>query len=338
MCAAKVATRRADDLADGDARGRRARRVGVHAHPDHAPRPRRPPRPVHGGPAPGGTCSRSDALTVEVAEANGWDVDERAAEAEEIELDGIKAKEGCWDVLGYAWAAVTSGSTWREGLRAVRRAARLGAGRGGHRRRQRLARPRPRPAVLRRRRLRRARRRRRRRAHVRPLAPRARARASPRPTSTGGTYVRAQLGDGDLADYFTKMAHEVTAGHRKEGRTPRRPDSDAATRRRGRHLRGPRWPAGGSGRKPPTAAANSPGPPADETSAILLGSGGGQRRGDRRRRSGSRCPDRPSGRHPGMARDLWERLHLAHRRRGARPRRRSCLARSTRIGVAGRDR
>ena len=30
---------------------------------------------------------------------------------------------------------------------------------------------------------------------------------------------RAQLGDGDLADYFTKMAHEVTSGHRKEGRT-----------------------------------------------------------------------------------------------------------------------
>ena len=29
---------------------------------------------------------------------------------------------------------------------------------------------------------------------------------------------RAQLGDGDLADYFTKMAHEVTGGHRKEGR------------------------------------------------------------------------------------------------------------------------
>ena len=29
---------------------------------------------------------------------------------------------------------------------------------------------------------------------------------------------RAELGDGDLADYFTKMAHEVTGGHRKEGR------------------------------------------------------------------------------------------------------------------------
>lgn len=27
-----------------------------------------------------------------------------------------------------------------------------------------------------------------------------------------------QLGDGDLADYFTKVAHEVTSGHRKEGR------------------------------------------------------------------------------------------------------------------------
>jgi len=27
-----------------------------------------------------------------------------------------------------------------------------------------------------------------------------------------------QLGDGGLADYFTKVAHEVTGSHRKEGR------------------------------------------------------------------------------------------------------------------------
>ena len=43
---------------------------------------------------------------------------------------------------------------------------------------------------------------------------------------------RAQLGDGDLADYFTKMAHEVTGGHRKEGgarggRTPMQLLADA---------------------------------------------------------------------------------------------------------------
>ena len=29
---------------------------------------------------------------------------------------------------------------------------------------------------------------------------------------------RVQLGDGDLADYFTKIAHEVTGSHRKDGR------------------------------------------------------------------------------------------------------------------------
>ncbi|GLZ49224.1 hypothetical protein Acsp06_54090 [Actinomycetospora sp. NBRC 106375] len=29
---------------------------------------------------------------------------------------------------------------------------------------------------------------------------------------------RVQLGDGDLAEYFTKIAHEVTGSHRKEGR------------------------------------------------------------------------------------------------------------------------
>lgn len=31
---------------------------------------------------------------------------------------------------------------------------------------------------------------------------------------------RVQLGDGDLADYFTKVAHEVTSSHRREGRRP----------------------------------------------------------------------------------------------------------------------
>jgi hypothetical protein len=43
---------------------------------------------------------------------------------------------------------------------------------------------------------------------------------------------RVQLGDGDLADYFTKIAHEVTGSHRKEGhraggRTPMQLLADA---------------------------------------------------------------------------------------------------------------
>ena len=37
------------------------------------------------------------------------------------------------------------------------------------------------------------------------------------PTSTADLR-RVQLGDGDLAGYFTKIAHEVTGSHRKEGR------------------------------------------------------------------------------------------------------------------------
>ncbi len=51
---------------------------------------------------------------VQVAEANGWDVDEHQAEADAIELDSLKAQEGCWDVLSYAWQRVTSGSSWQE--------------------------------------------------------------------------------------------------------------------------------------------------------------------------------------------------------------------------------
>jgi len=31
---------------------------------------------------------------------------------------------------------------------------------------------------------------------------------------------KVQLGDGDLANYFTKVAREVTGSHRKEGRAP----------------------------------------------------------------------------------------------------------------------
>ena len=173
----------------------------------------------------------------EVAEANGWDVDERAAEAEDIELAGIKATEGCWDVLGYAWAAVTSGSTWvkdsqlswavssgwarvvevtdgvngwhvhvhallcfADDVSAELVAANVGARMFGRWRR-------------------------------------ALERKSFDASNEHGWDLRkAQLGEGDLADYFTKMAHEVTGGRRQARPQPPRTNSYAATRRCCRHL------------------------------------------------------------------------------------------------------
>ncbi|MDD7926099.1 hypothetical protein [Actinomycetospora chibensis] len=154
----------------------------------------------------------------EVAEANGWDVDERAAEAEEIELAGIKAREGSWDVLGYAWAAVTSGSTWVKdsalfgGLLGWARVVEVTDGANGWH------------------------------VHVHALLCfaddvsaelvaagigarifgrwlRALERKGFDASDEHGWDLRkAQLGEGDLADYFTKMAHEVTGASQKDGR------------------------------------------------------------------------------------------------------------------------
>ncbi|GAA4881457.1 hypothetical protein [Actinomycetospora straminea] len=232
VCAAKIATRRADDLATvmravdeagGSAfmltltmRHDRRDRLGL-SREDRTRRNQLEER-------------RADR---QVAEANGWDVDERAAEAEEIELDSIKAREGCWDVLGYAWSAVTSGAAWQKdaglfgGLLGWSRAveATWSERNGWH-------------------------------VHIHVLlcfaeqvsaeivAASIGARMFGRwrraldrrgfsaSVEHGWDLRRAQLGDGDLADYFTKMAHEVTSGHRKDtkshgGRTPMQLLADA---------------------------------------------------------------------------------------------------------------
>ncbi|NMO93126.1 hypothetical protein [Actinomycetospora sp. TBRC 11914] len=217
VCAAKIATRRADDLAtvvravDGlggsaflltlTMRHERGDRLGLTSE-QRARRNRLEER----------------LADVQVAEANGWDVDERQAEADAIELDSLKAQEGCWDVLSYAWQRVTSGSSWQEdserfgGLLGWARAVEVTDGDNGWH------------------------------VHLHVLlcfreevsADLARAalglrlfgrwrRALERKGFSaseehGWDLRRAQLGDGDLADYFTKMAHEVTGGHRKEGR------------------------------------------------------------------------------------------------------------------------
>ncbi len=220
VCAAKIATRRADDLATvmravddlgGSAflltltmRHERGDRLGLTSE-QRARRNRLEER----------------LANVQVAEANGWDVDERQAEADAIELDSIKAQEGCWDVLSYAWQRVTSGSSWQEdcqrfaGLLGWARTVEVTDGDNGWH------------------------------VHLHVLlcfreqvsADLARAALGPRlfgrwqralqrkgfsaSEEHGWDLRRAQLGDGDLADYFTKMAHEVTGGHRKEGRARR---------------------------------------------------------------------------------------------------------------------
>jgi hypothetical protein len=217
VCAAKIATRRADDLATvmravdelgGSAflltltmRHNRGDRLGLTSEG----RSRR-------------TRLEARLADVQVAEANGWHVDERQAEADTLELDSLKAQEGCWDVLSYAWQRVTSGTSWQEdcerfgGLLGWARAVEVTDGDNGWH------------------------------VHLHVLmcfreqvsADLARAALGPRlfgrwnralgrrgfsaSEEHGWDLRRAQLGDGDLADYFTKMAHEVTGGHRKEGR------------------------------------------------------------------------------------------------------------------------
>ncbi|MFC5142349.1 hypothetical protein ACFPK1_29265 [Actinomycetospora rhizophila] len=218
VCAVKVATRRADDLA--------AVMRAVHEQGGSAFMLTLTMRHSRGDRLGLSTADRRrrDLLEErradrEVAEANGWDVDERAAEAEEIELVGIKANEGCWDVLGYAWAAVTSGSTWVKdsalfgGLLGWARVVEVTDGANGWH------------------------------VHVHALlcfaddvsaelvAAGVGARMFGRwrralerkgfdaSDGHGWDLRKTQLGEGDLADYFTKMAHEVTGAASKQGRS-----------------------------------------------------------------------------------------------------------------------
>lgn len=143
----------------------------------------------------------------------------RRAEVDAIELDSIRAQEGCWDVLSHAWQRVTSGSSWQEdserfgGLLGWARAVEVTDGHNGwhvhlpvllcsaSRSPSTSSGP---PPV--------------RASSVGGAAPWKR-RGFSASEENGSDLRRAQLSDGDLADYFTKMAHEVTGGHRKEGRT-----------------------------------------------------------------------------------------------------------------------
>ncbi|GAA4834244.1 hypothetical protein GCM10023201_23120 [Actinomycetospora corticicola] len=216
VCAAKIAARRADDLATvmrtvddlgGSAflltltmRHVRGDRLGL----TRTERSRRKELEDR-------VWSRS------IARRNGWDVDVDQAASDDDELAALVASEGCWDVLSYAWRSVTSGAGWQAdserfgGLLGWARAVEVTHGVNGWHvhihvllcfREQvsaDLARAALGPRVFGR--------------WSRALGRRGFS-ASP---EHGWDLRRAQLGDGDLADYFTKMAHEVTSGHRKEG-------------------------------------------------------------------------------------------------------------------------
>jgi hypothetical protein len=154
----------------------------------------------------------------EDAETLGWDVDEHRAEADAIEEAEIRSRRGCWDALGQAWGAVVSGAQWQNdkerfgGLLGWCRVVEVTDGENGWH------------------------------VHVHALLCFARDVPAELVAATVGAHAfgrwaralerhgfdacdehgwdlrKVQLGDGDLADYFTKVAHEVTGSQRKEGR------------------------------------------------------------------------------------------------------------------------
>ncbi|GAA4808452.1 hypothetical protein GCM10023200_52790 [Actinomycetospora chlora] len=219
QCAAKIATRRADELskvmravddAGGSAflvtltmRHDRGDRLGLTK--DERTRLRQ---------------LEDNRAGYEAANASRWDFDERQAEADAIEENTLRQRKGCWDVLSDAWARVTSGAAWKAdqelfgGLLGWARVVEVTDGDNGWH------------------------------VHIHALlcfgahvsaelvAGSVGARMFARWRAAlerkgfdasedhGWDLRKVQLGDGDLADYFTKIAHEVTGSHRKEGRRP----------------------------------------------------------------------------------------------------------------------
>ncbi len=254
QCAAKVATRRADELATvmhtvDELGGSAFMWTGTMRHwaGDRLGLPRDDRRRI-------GVLEERLA-DVHVAEANGWDVDERQAEADAVELDTLRGRRGCWDVAGDAWAKVTSGAAWSKdqdacgGLLGWARVVETTDGTHGWH------------------------------VHVHALlcfaddvsadlvAAGIGARMFSRwqgellrqgfdaSEAHGWDLRKVQLGDGDLANYFTKIAHEVTGSHRKEGRraggrTPMQVLADAVdTYEEGNLARWWEWEAASEGRR-----------------------------------------------------------------------------------------
>ncbi|MDD7926950.1 hypothetical protein [Actinomycetospora chibensis] len=154
----------------------------------------------------------------EAANSNLWEFDEREAEADAIEEHTLRQARGCWDVLSDAWARVTSGGAWQAdqelfgGLLGWARVVEVTDGENGWH------------------------------VHIHALLCFGQQVSAELVAGSVGARMffrwraalkrkgfhaseehgcdlrRVQLGDGDLADYFTKIAHEVTGSHRKEGR------------------------------------------------------------------------------------------------------------------------
>jgi hypothetical protein len=168
----------------------------------------------------GATCSRNAARTARSPRPTGGTSTSAPPRPRRSSSTPIKAREGCWDVLGYAWSAVTPGAAWQKdsflfgGLLGWARAVEVtwGERNGWH-------------------------------VHIHVLLCFAEQVSADLVAAGVGSRMfgrwrralerrgysaseehgwdlrRVQLGDGDLADYFTKMAHEVTSGHRKDTRS-----------------------------------------------------------------------------------------------------------------------
>ncbi len=245
---------------DGDASGRRRRRVGVHADPDDAPRPRRPARPVPRGPLP---ARRARGPRRDARRGRGQRLGRRRARRRS-RRDRARRHPLPRRGLGRARLRVVFGHLRvgvDQGRRELRRAARLGPRRRSDvERAQRVAPAHPCAALLWRAGIRRPRRRLRRRADVRALAPRARAqgllrlrgaRLGPAPGPA------RRWGPGRLLREDGPRGHQRTP--QREHRQPWWSDADAAARRGRRHLRGRRAGAlGGNGNEPPRAGVSSP--------------------------------------------------------------------------------
>lgn len=257
VCAGKIATRRADDLATvmravdeagGSAfmltltmRHDRRDRLGMSVDQRHE-------------------AERLANVTrdLKVKAANKWDgvTTKDVKAAKDAHTAYLEDHGGCWDVLGYAWSAVTSGAAWQHdtgefgGLLGWARAveATWSERNGWH-------------------------------VHIHVLLCFAEQVSAEIVAASIGARMfgrwrralerrgfsaseehgwdlrRAQLGDGDLADYFTKMAHEVTSGHRKEtksrgGRTPMQLLGEAVdTYEAGAMARWWEWEAASDGRR-----------------------------------------------------------------------------------------
>lgn len=254
QCAAKIATRRADELATVmrkvDELGGSAFLLTLtmrHARGDRLGLSREERARL--------AKLAENRAGYELAKSTGWSFDEHQEEADAIEEDQLRQRRGCWDVLSDAWGKVTSGGAWVKdqerfgGLLGWARVVEVTDGDSGWH------------------------------VHVHVLLCFADQVSDEMVRSTVGARAfsrwrnelhrqgfdasdehgwdlrKVRLADGDLADYFTKIAYEVTGSHRKEGRrkagrTPMQLLADAVdTYKESTVARWWEWESGSEGRR-----------------------------------------------------------------------------------------